>query len=87
MGEGETFGEATLGEACFDWCRRQAPDSQPVLQPLDESPERISTKALAQAWERGMTKVITIPCDGVFSQKVGNNALLITDETRHDPDL
>lgn len=83
----ETFGEHTLGEACFDWCRRQTSESPDLLQPLEETPERISTEALTHAWEKGFTKIVTIPCRGTFFQKVDTNALLVTDETRNDADL
>ncbi|MGU3643424.1 hypothetical protein ACLBXX_00530 [Microbacterium sp. C23T] len=37
--------------------------------------------AVVAAWRAGMTKIITIPCRGEYNRRVGDNALLITEET------
>lgn len=51
---------------------------------LENSPERRDLEALIPAWRAGLTKVVTIPCRGDHTRRVGDNALLVTDETRAD---
>lgn len=52
---------------------------------VEEQPERRSLDALIEAWRHGLTKIVTIPCRGSFTRAIGPHALLITDETRADP--
>lgn len=51
---------------------------------LENSPERRDLEALIPAWRAGLTKVVTIPCRGDHHRRVGDNALLVTDEARAD---
>lgn len=51
---------------------------------LENSPERRDLDALIPAWRAGMTKVVTVPCRGEYNRRIGENALLVTDETRAD---
>ncbi|MDR7113744.1 hypothetical protein J2X03_003644 [Microbacterium trichothecenolyticum] len=37
--------------------------------------------AVVAAWRSGMTKIITIPCNGDYTRRVGDNALLMTEQT------
>jgi hypothetical protein len=50
----------------------------------DETPERASLDALIPAWRSGLTRLVTIPCRGEFTRRIGSAALLITEETRND---
>lgn len=70
-----------------DWSQRGV-DTHMSRRPLrlEDHPERRDLPALVAAWEAGLTKIITIPCDGTYTQKVSPNALLITDPTRQDSD-
>ncbi|WP_092966241.1 hypothetical protein [Agromyces sp. CF514] len=52
----------------------------------EKQPERQSLDALVNAWRHGLTKIVTIPCHGSFTRVIGPHALLVTDETRADPD-
>jgi hypothetical protein len=52
---------------------------------LDSDPERMALDALIPAWEAGLTRLIVIPCEGSFTRRVSDNALLLTEETRDDP--
>lgn len=51
---------------------------------LENSPERRDLDALIPAWRAGLTKVVTIPCRGDHNRRIGDDALLVTDETRAD---
>lgn len=51
---------------------------------LEDSPERRDLAALIPAWRAGLTIIITIPCVGEFTRRIGPNALLVTSATRAD---
>ncbi|RFA20586.1 hypothetical protein [Subtercola boreus] len=55
-------------------------------RPLDEDPERVSLASLVPAWEAGLTRVVTVPCAGTHSRKIGPHTLLVTAETRENPE-
>lgn len=57
-----------------------------VMRPLDTQPERIALDALVPAWQAGLTTVVEIPCRGTFTRVIGRHTLLVTAETRADPD-
>jgi hypothetical protein len=52
---------------------------------LDEEPERASLGALITAWRAGLSKIVTIPCEGPQTRIIGAHALLVTEETRNNP--
>ena len=54
---------------------------------LRNSPEHRDLEALIPAWRAGLTKIVTIPCRGEYTRKLGTNALLVTDGTRADSGL
>jgi hypothetical protein len=48
---------------------------------LEDSPLRRDVDAVVRAWRAGMTKIVTIPCRGEHTRRVGHNALMITEAT------
>jgi len=53
---------------------------------LESSPERRDLDALIPAWRAGLTKIVTIPCEGEYTRKLGPHALLMTNASRADSD-
>lgn len=53
-------------------------------RPEDE-PEWEALAALVPAWRAGLTRIVTIPCHGEHTRRIGASALLMTDATREDP--
>ena len=53
---------------------------------LEDQPERRDLPILIPAWRAGLTKIVTIPCAGDFTRRIGDHALLITSATRQDSD-
>lgn len=53
---------------------------------LEEEPERVSLAALIRAWQAGLSKIVVIPCRGSHTRVIGQHALLVTAETRDDPE-
>lgn len=51
---------------------------------LENSPEHRDLDALVRAWRAGLTKIVTIPCIGEYTRRIGANVLLVTDGTRAD---
>lgn len=64
--------------ARFD--RREPPGT------LADEPERVCLDAVVPAWRAGLTTVITVPCRGTHTRRIGDHALLVTEGTRADPD-
>ena len=83
---GDEFGRDALQDPSHDDWQRQIRDAFDASRRdlLVNSPERRDLDALIPAWRAGLTKIVTIPCRGVCAQKVGSNALLVTDLTRAD---
>jgi hypothetical protein len=82
----DTFGDAAFTDAYQAWTRaaflaRVARHSQP----LEEEPERASLEALIPAWRAGLSKIVVIPCRGTHTRVIGEHSLLVTAETRDDP--
>ncbi len=61
-------------------------NSYPRHQTLEEKLERVSLAALIPAWQAGLSKVVVIPCEGSFTRVIGQHALVVTAETRDDPE-
>ena len=82
----DEFGAAAFTEDYETWNLARF-EAQARRQPrsLDEEPERMSLDALIPAWQAGLTKIVTIPCHGSYTRRIGEHALLMTDETRNDP--
>ena len=82
----DEFGDAVFDDPSYrEWSQRGT-DRQisAMRQPGAESPEHRDLDALIRAWRSGLTKVVTIPCQGEFSRRITDNALLMTDTTRAD---
>ncbi len=81
------FGDTGLGEGYRIWTasrvQQRAARSPRVLE---EQPERRSLEPLIAAWRIGLTKIVTIPCQGEYTRTIGGHTLLVTDATRDDVD-
>lgn len=82
----DTFGAASLTDRYQAWtlARVDAQSGRQVL-PFDEQPERVSLAALVPAWQAGLSKIVVIPCRGGYTRVIGEHGLLMTAETRDDP--
>lgn len=49
-------------------------------------PERVSLSSLIPAWHAGLSTVVVIPCAGSYTRVISEHALIVTSETRDDPD-
>lgn len=82
----DTFGDAAFTDAHQGWMqdafnarfRRHS-------QSFEEEPERVSLEALIPAWRAGLSKIVVIPCRGTHTRVIGEHSLLVTAETRDDP--
>lgn len=81
--DAEAFDDASYA----DWERR-ALDAHIVSRPqsLADNPEGRDLEALIPAWERGLTKIVTIPCHGAYTRTVSPVGLVMTARTRADSD-
>lgn len=80
----DEFGAAVFDdESHREWDQRRF-DAHIASRPtsLGASPEHRDVEALAGAWRRGLTRVVTIPCRGLHVRQIGPHALLVTDEVR-----
>jgi hypothetical protein len=68
-----------------EWLERQGPSVPSSTS--EEPPERRDQPVLVGAWRRGLTKVVTIPCEGAWAKAIAPNALLVTTGTRADRTL
>lgn len=82
----DEFGDEPLADASYRAWEERGMDAHIASRPraLSESPERRDLDALIPAWERGLTKVVTIPCRGEHTRILGPSSMLVTDQTRAD---
>ncbi len=80
------FGEEALADPSLRAWAQKGLDAHlaALTSGISHSPERRDLDALVPAWRAGLTKVVTIPCTGMFVQRVGRNALLTTVRVRAD---
>lgn len=86
---GDRFDDAGLGDAFQAWQSRHTGrliDRMHARHKANENPERRSLDALIPAWKRGLTRIVVIPCEGSFTRTIGPRALLVTAQTRDDPE-
>lgn len=79
----DEFGDRAFDDSHSSWLQRGM-DAELMRIPtrLEDQPERRDLPALIPAWRAGLTKIVTIPCSGEFTRKVGENALIMTEATR-----
>lgn len=81
----DRFGGEAFTSDYDQWNRRQFEAvTSPKSVAYGETPERASLDALIPAWRSGLTRLVTIPCHGAFTRRIGPSALLITEETRNN---
>jgi hypothetical protein len=80
----DEFGGGALDTDSYGRWQQQAHDHLRDKLPtsLEASPERRDLESLILAWRAGLTKVVTIPCAGDFTRKIGPHGLLTTQATR-----
>jgi hypothetical protein len=83
----DRFGDAAFDDRYRAWTERRFRDrTRDHARTLAETPERRSLAALVPAWEAGLVKIVTIPCHGEHTRRIGDATLLMTDATRDDPE-
>ena len=83
---GMRFGDSAVGPGFQRWHEQHVFRlAQQMRRPLQEHPERRAVAALVPAWQAGLTRIVTIPCHGEHTRRIGASALLMTDATRADP--
>ncbi|MCE4025502.1 hypothetical protein LXM50_05910 [Microbacterium sp. Au-Mic1] len=83
----DRFGAEAFDASFSDWTSRRVREHIAGHRaPLHEHPERRALDALIPAWRTGLVRVIEIPCRGEFTRIAGPSALLVTAETRSDPE-
>jgi hypothetical protein len=81
------FGDDAFTDAYGEWMHDQN-EALRLRRPLayDDTPERRCLEPLIAAWRSGITAFVLIPCQGTHTRRIGAAALLLTEETRNDPD-
>jgi hypothetical protein len=83
----DQFGQVALTDAFHTWTlERFEHRSRQRLDSVEEEPERQSLPSLVTAWRAGLTKIVTIPCEGTYTRIIGPHTLLVTERTRSQPD-
>lgn len=81
----DEFGAEALTEQYTAWAEaRFEAQSRRRSRSSDEDPERVSLAALIPAWRVGLSKIVTIPCQGSYTRIIGPHTLLVTEETRNN---
>ncbi len=83
----DRFGDDGLDERWAAWTAARF-QQRAARRPgsFEDQPERRSVDALIAAWRSGLTKIVTIPCQGEYTRTIGEHTLLVTDATRDDVD-
>jgi len=71
-------------EAASTW---RASLSNDHRTPLAETPERRALPALIHAWRHGIDTIIQLPYRGHYARQQSGRHLVVSQETRHNPDL
>ncbi|MFJ3380671.1 hypothetical protein ACIPJ2_09690 [Curtobacterium sp. NPDC090217] len=81
----DEFGDAAFTRRYDEWTSARF-DEITSPEVLRRSPERERLEQLVPAWRAGLTTIVEIPCRGTFTRRVGPYGLLVTAETRSEPD-
>ncbi|MCI0155188.1 hypothetical protein KNO15_00540 [Leifsonia shinshuensis] len=82
----DELGDEAITDGAQQWM--QAQFERRIARPpatLGEQPEHLSLEALIEAWRRGLTTIVEIPCTGTFTRRIGSHVMLVTADTRGDP--
>lgn len=84
----DRFGDSAFDDESHDQWFQRGMDAHRAAMPtrLEDHPEHRDLPALIPAWRAGLTKIVTIPCRGEFTHRIGENALLMTASTRENSD-
>lgn len=82
----EEFGTEVLDDAAYRAWERRGSEAHLAthLRTIADSPEHRNVATLADAWRRGLVRVVTLPCRGTYVREIGSHALLVTDDVRND---
>jgi hypothetical protein len=80
------FWPVEYGEEGFDLEAFNAWDAQ-TLPTFPPRSERDSLPALIDAWKDGLTTIIVLPYRGYFAKRLSGSHLVVSAETRKDPEL
>ena len=79
----DAFGDAAFTDRYHAWTMANFKARQ--MRSFEEQPERMSLAALIPAWRAGLGKIVVVPCRGTHTRVIGEHSLLMTAETRDDP--
>lgn len=84
----DEFGDTAFDHDSYNTWSQAGMDAHMSAMPtrIEDTPERRDLPPLISAWQAGLTKIVTIPCSGEFTRRVGESALLMTAETRAESD-
>lgn len=84
----EEFGDDAFDSGSFRTWSQRGWDAYLAALParVEDSPEWRDLPGLIPAWRAGLRKIVTIPCSGAFTRKIGENALLMDFATRENSD-
>lgn len=82
----DAFGVEVSDDAAYRAWERRGSETHLAthVTTLADSPERRDVATLADAWRRGLARVVTLACRGTYVRQIGPHALLVTDEVRSD---
>ncbi|MGP5690309.1 hypothetical protein [Glutamicibacter ardleyensis] len=84
----EEFGDDAFDSDSYRTWSQRGWDAYLATLParVEDSPEWRDLPDLVTAWRAGLRRIITIPCSGAFTLKLGENALLMAFATRENSD-
>ncbi|MGP9649378.1 hypothetical protein ACT3TP_02690 [Glutamicibacter sp. AOP38-B1-38] len=84
----EEFGDDAFDSDSYRTWSQRGWDAYLATLParVEDSPEWRDLPDLIPAWRAGLRRIITIPCSGAFTRKLGENALLMAFATRENSD-
>lgn len=82
----DEFGDEAFDDPSYTEHEHSTAEERAAARPhsLADNPEHRDLEALLPAWRAGLTTIVTIPCIGEYTRRLGDNALLMTVGTRAD---